>query len=139
MISVTSVTDRYILQPSLLNKHRQSLDWLSAAVLWKRELAFFQKLLDQYSSKSRSLEDKKKVDHFQSVITYYNGELIDTFMSRLRLHEKKLAEMLQSKDESKIDYFKEHEALMSELEALSSQFKEYKEEFFAFIEKLFNY
>lgn len=135
MISVTSVTDKYILQPSLLSKHKQSLDWLSAAVLWKRELAFFQILLDQYASKFKSLDDKKKIDHFQSVIIYYKGELIDTFMSRLRLHEKKLAEMLESNDESKIDYFKEHEALMAELESLSMQFKEYKEEFFSFIEK----
>jgi hypothetical protein len=135
MISVTSVTDKYILQPSLLNKHRKSLEWLSAAILWKRELAFFQKLLDQYSPKFKSVDEKKQIDHFQSIITYYNGELIDTFASRLRLHEKKLAEMLESRDESKTEYFKEHDVLMGELESLSTQFTEYKEEFFAFIEK----
>lgn len=135
MVSVTSVTDKYILQPSLLNKHRKSLEWLSAAVLWKRELFFFQKLLDQYSSKFTSVEDKNRMDHFQSLITYYNSELIDTFTSRLRQHEKKLAEMFESRDESKTAYFNEHEVLMAELEALNSQFTEYKEEFFAFIEK----
>ena len=135
MISVTSTTDNYILQPSLLNKHGKSLEWLSATVLWKRELSFFQKLLDQYSPKFTSIEDKKRIDHFQSLITYYNGELIDTFASRLRHHEKKLAEMFESKDESKIEYFKEHELLMAQLETLSSQFAEYKEEFFVFIER----
>lgn len=46
MVSVTSTTDNYILQPGLLSKHRQTLDWLSSAVLWKKELALFQKLLD---------------------------------------------------------------------------------------------
>jgi hypothetical protein len=135
MISVTSVTDKYALQPTLLSKHRKSLEWLSAAVLWKRELSFFQKLLDQYASNFTSVEDKKRIDHFQSLITYYNGELIDTFTSRLRQNEKKLAEMLESRDESKTGYFKEHEGLMAELEALSTQFTEYKEEFFAFIER----
>lgn len=135
MISVTSVTDRYILQPALLSKHRQTLEWLSAAVLWKRELAFFQKLLDQYSPTLTAVEDKKKIDHFQNLIIYYNGELIDSLASRLRQHEKKLAEMLESKDESKIEYFKEHETLMAELEALGRQFNEYKEELFGFIEK----
>lgn len=37
MISVTSVTDNYILQPTLLNKHKKTLEWLSTAVLWKSE------------------------------------------------------------------------------------------------------
>ena len=103
MISVTSVTDKYILQPSLLSKHRKSLEWLSSAILWKRELAFFQKLLGQYSSEFTSVEDKKKIDHFQNLITYYGSELIPAFTSRIRVHEKKLAEMLESRDETKIE------------------------------------
>lgn len=135
MISVTSVTDKYIIQPSLLGKHKKSLEWLSAAVLWKRELSFFQKLLDQNSAKFTSVDDKKKMDHFQNLITYYNSELIDTFTSRIRQHEKKLAEMLESRNELKIEYFREHDVLMAELESLNTQFTEYKEEFFAFIEK----
>jgi len=135
MISVASVTDKYILQPSLLSKHRKSLEWLSAATLWKRELAFFQKLLSQYSSKLTSVDDKKKIDHFQSLITYYGSELIPSFTSRIRVHEKKLAEMLESRDESKTEYLKEHDLLMSELEALDTQFLQYKGEFFAFAEE----
>src|SRR5688572_12153592 len=135
MISVTSITDKYILQPSLLSKHRKSLDWLSAAILWKRELAFFQKLLGQYSSEFTSVEDKKKIDHFQSLITYYGGELIPALTSRIRVHEKKLSEMLELKDETRTEYFKEHDALMNELEALDAQLLQYKEDFFAFIEQ----
>ena len=135
MISVTSTTDKYILQPSVLNKHKESLQWLSAAVLWKRELAFFQKLLDQYAPKFTAIDDKKKIDHFQNVIIYYKGELIDTMTGKLRLHEKKLAEMLEAHDETKTEYFKEHDALMGEFESLSQQFTQYKDELFAFIEK----
>jgi hypothetical protein len=135
MISVTSVTDKYILQPTLLNKHKKTLGWLSAAVLWKMELAFFQKLLDQYASKFTTVDDKKKIDHFQHLITYYNGELINTLTSSLRLHEKKLAEMLEFRDESKTEYFTEHEILMNELEAFNNQFNEYKENLFGFVEK----
>lgn len=135
MISVTSVTDRYILQPSVISKHKKSLEWLSATVLWKRELAFFQKLLDQFSSNFTSAEDKKTISHFQSLITYYNAEVIDAFATRLRLHEKRLAEMLEARDESNTVYYKEHESLMAELENLNVQFTEYKEEFFAFIER----
>jgi hypothetical protein len=105
-------------------------------VLWKRELAFFQKLLDQYAAKFSTTEDKKKLDHFQNLIIYYRGELIDSLSTRLRLHEKKLAEMLESRDETKTEYFKEHGGLMNELEALNTQFVQYKEELFEFIEKV---
>jgi hypothetical protein len=136
MISVTSITDSYILQPTLLAKHHRTLGWLSAAVLWKRELSFFQKLLDQYAPKFSALDDKKKIDHFQNLIIYYKCELIDALTSRLRQHEKKLAEMFETKDETKVDYFKEHEDLMGELESFSTQFTQNKEELFAFIEKV---
>lgn len=136
MVSVTSVTNNYILQPTLLGKHKKTLEWLSAAVLWKRELAFFQKLLDQYAPKCSAAEDKKKLDHFQNVIIYYKCELIDTLTARLRLHEKNLAEMLESRDETKIDYIREHEGLMTELESLNTQFIQNREELFSFIEKI---
>lgn len=135
MISITSAVGKYILQPSLLNNHKKTLEWLSAAVLWKRELVFFQKLLDLYASNLTSKDEKKMIDRFQNFIIYYRDELIDSLTSRLRQHEKKLAEMLESGDETKTEYFKEHEGLMDELEALNTQFTQNKEEFFAFIEK----
>lgn len=136
MISVTSVTSKYILQPSLINKHQVTLEWLSAAVLWKRELVFFQKLLDQYAPKYTATEEKKQISHFQNVIIYYNAELIDALTARLRLHEKKLAEMLETRDETKTEYFKEHDGLMAELESLNNHFLQLKEELFSFIEKV---
>jgi hypothetical protein len=135
MISVTSVADNYILQTTLLNKHKETLEWLSAAVLWKRELAFFQKLLDEYAPKLSTQDDKKKIDHFQNVIIYYKCELIEALSAKLRLHEKKLAEMLESRSETRTEYFKEHEGLMNELETLTTQFLQNKEELFKFIEK----
>ncbi|MBL6448783.1 hypothetical protein JMN32_20895 [Fulvivirga sp. 29W222] len=136
MISVTSATDKYIVQPSLLDKHRKTLEWLSATLLWKQELAFFQKLLDQNASKFTEIEDKKQIDHFQNLIIYYSGELIDTLRSKLRDHEKQLAGMLGARNESRIEYFKEHNEIMNELEAFNKSFIEYKEDFFHFIERV---
>ena len=43
--------------------------------------------------------------------------------------------MLKTRNESQTEYFREHDGLMEELESLNAQFKEYKEEFFAFIEQ----
>ena len=134
MISVTSVTNDYIIQPSLIEKHRRTLNWLSSTVLWQREFNFFQKILDQSAPKFSRIEDKKKIDHFQNLIIYYNGELIGELRKKLRDHEHRLADMLQTKDERKTEYFKEHDALMLELESFSNSFAEYKEEFFEFIE-----
>lgn len=136
MISATSITNQFALQPTLLAKHKKTLEWLSAAVLWKRELAFFQKLLSQYASKFSKQEDKAKIDHFQSIILYYNGELIDALCSNLRLHEKHLASMLETKNESNTEYFKEHAELMNELESANTQLTQYKEELYNFVEKV---
>ena len=135
MISAISVTDKYILQPTLIGKHKKTLEWLSATVLWKRELTFFQNLLDQFARKFQEIEDKQKIGHFQNLIIYYNGELVDSLASKLRLHEKKLAEMLEFRDESKTAYFSEHEGLMNELESASNQFTQIKDDLFTFIEK----
>jgi hypothetical protein len=136
MISVTSVTDRYALQPGVMIKHKKALEWLSSTVLWKREFNFFQKLLDQYGTRFSSADDKKKIGHFQSIITYYGGELIDSYAAKLREHESRLAQALENHDETRIEYFKEHDALMGELESLQSQIVQYKEDFFHFIEKV---
>jgi hypothetical protein len=96
MISVLGTTNKYILQPSLMEMHHQSLEWLSYSVLWKRELHFFQKLLDLYANRFTELEDKKKIDHFQHIITYYQGEVVDGLRKKLKNNEHRLAEMLQT-------------------------------------------
>ncbi|GIV36292.1 MAG: hypothetical protein KatS3mg032_0671 [Cyclobacteriaceae bacterium] len=50
MISVTSQAFDYILQPALITMHRETRSWQSAATLWKRELVFFQKILEQHNT-----------------------------------------------------------------------------------------
>ncbi len=136
MISVLSTTSNYILQPSLVEMHKKSLEWLSATVLWKRELKFFQQLLDNQAPKFSSVDDKKKIDHFQNLLIYYSGELVDELSSKLRKHESNLARMLQQKNESDTAYFKEHQGLMIELQSFSESFQSYRHEFFDFIEQV---
>jgi hypothetical protein len=135
MISAISTTGKYILQFTLLNKHQKTVEWLSSAVLWKWELAFFQKLLDRYATRFSIKDEKKQIDHFQSIITYYKSDLIDSLTTRLRSHEKNLAEMLLSLDETKMQYFKEHDELVNALESLRTQLNNYKTDLYAFIEK----
>lgn len=136
MISVIGTSGKYILQPSLVSMHHQSLEWLSASALWKRELSFFQKLLDQNSSRATSLDLKKEMDHFQNIIIYYGGEVVDALRKKIRDHEKDLADMLQSLNESDTKYFKEHEQVMSDLTTFSKTYDQFRHELFAFIERL---
>jgi hypothetical protein len=136
MISVTGVTGRYILQPSLVSMHQQSLEWLSASALWKRELSFFQKLLDQYSANARSTDQKKEIDHFQHIVTYYGGEVVDSLRKKIREHESDLANMLQSMNESDTQYFKDHERVISEIATFSKTYDQFRHEFFGFMERM---
>jgi len=135
MISVLGTTNKYILQPSLIGMHRESLEWLSATALWKREIGFFQKLLDEHAPKRSDEAFKMQVDHFQNLITYYGGELIDVFRKKLRDHESRLAHMLQELRESDTEYFKEHESLMDELSTFEKAFNGFKHHLYDFIEK----
>jgi hypothetical protein len=135
MISVLSSTGKYILEPSLMDMHHSSLEWLSTTVLWKQEVGFFQKLLDSCVAKGTTTDDKKKVSHFQNVITYYGGELIDSLRKKIKLHEHKLADMMQELKGSDKEYYEEHGTLMEELSAFMKTFNSFKSEFFSFIDK----
>ena len=137
METLATPTGNFVLQPSLIGMHRESVVWLSATDLWKRELNFFQKLLDQHAPKVNSVESKKEIDHYQNLITYYDGELVDVLHKKLRKHESRLAKMLQEPKESDIEYFNEHNGIMDEASSFQRVFTEFKHGFFAFIENGF--
>ena len=126
MISVTGGTNQYILQPGLVEKHKKTLDWLSQTILWKTQLNVFQKLLDALST--TELEEKKELDHFQNLVTYYSGEVVDEIRKKLRSHENRLAEMLKTNAEWEVGYFREHDALMEEAEAIKKRLVEIRNE-----------
>jgi hypothetical protein len=135
MISVLSTTNKYILQPSLLDMHQHSREWLSVTDFWKKEIDFFQKLLTSKSSFFTTAEDKQKIGHFQSLITYYNTEVVNNLARKLRDHENGLADMLKSLNESDTRYFQEHKGLMEELSVFGRSFNLLKQELFTFIEQ----
>ena len=135
MISVLSTTSKYILQPSLISMHRQSMAWLSATELWKKELQFFQKLLDLNAARFESKDDKIRQDHFQNLILYYRVEVIEEIRKSLKSHEASLAQMLQKENESDVQYFSDHQSLIDKAEAFENSFSEFKQDFYFFIEK----
>lgn len=134
MISVTGITGKYILQPQLLEKHAEALQWLSASMLWKSEVTVFQKILDERAPLLSAKEDKKRIDHFQNLILYYKGEVIDSIRKKIRDHETRLARMLEAENESDTQYYKEHHTIMDEASTFSTVFSQFRNEFLNFIE-----
>jgi len=135
MISVLGTTNKYILQNSLVDMHQQTQIWMSAADFWKRELSFFQKMLDRHAPHGQGLPFKQQVDHFQNLITYYQGEVIDAIRKQLRQHEHHLANMLKENKEADTTYFKEHEPIIVAAASFEKSFLDFKHEFYSFLEK----
>lgn len=126
---------------TLAEQHLKSLlynsnEWKSEVEMWKQELKFFQKLLDKYASKMTTVEQKQKMDHFQNLIIYYDGELLDFFKQKARRHAKYLAEHVENnRPLNKNEYNEKFGSVNTQLNAFSSEFRKYKKEFFQFMEK----
>lgn len=126
MNSATGMINHSVLQATLLEKHANTLAWLSATVLWKSELAFFQKQIDRLSALRLTIYDRRDVDYFQNLLLFYSVELIEDMRRKLRSHESKLARMLETNSEWETQYYKEHGALMEEAGELSQRFGKLK-------------
>jgi hypothetical protein len=130
-------SSEYLLEIGLEELHKESKVWASRIKLWKRELDFFQKLLDSNASKFESEEDKKAEDHFQNLIIYYNGELLDQFKQSVRRQEKQLGIMLTTNDYADESTFRrKHIQLKEEIDSFDDQFRKTKAEFFQLIESV---
>lgn len=136
MVSITGVTNKYILQPSLVEKHRKTLEVLAETIIWKVELKVMQKVLENVSLAASQVDDKKKMGHFQNLIMYYSGEVVIEIRKKMRAHEDKLAKMLEINAEWDIEYFKEHDVLMGDAEAVRTRLAEIKTELLVWIDKL---
>lgn len=138
MVTEIASTGKSILQPGIVDMHAASQEWRSALKLWKREVQFFQKLLDQHTSQISGLEIKKQVDHFQHLITYYGGELIPVLRRKLHQQEKHFACMPKESDENETANYYEHKALIEELEAFRKTFYQFKHAYIEFMEHGFS-
>jgi hypothetical protein len=137
MVSVTGITENHILKPSLEEKHKETLNWLSFIKLWQKELTFFQTILDGTAQYFHAAEDKKKLSRFQNLFMYYHAELLLEMRTKLKNHESNLAKIFTSNMVVNDNpYYIEHEPLMTEMGEFSKHFKELKNEFFTFIERI---
>ena len=139
MEQLTNAGSDYLLEIGIEELHKDSKVWMSRIELWKRELLFFQKLLDSYSTKFDNPEDKKAEGHFQNLIIYYSGELLDEYKQAVSRQEKRLAELVSVDNPDQVDQaeFRNHQIRLKEkVDSFDREFRKYKHDFFAFIEKV---
>lgn len=136
METIKLADDNHLLEEGLEVLHHESQHWSSEIKLWKIELSFFQKLLDKNSQKFTSIDEKKRMSHFQNLIIYYDGEVLDRFVQNIRKHEQYLAnEMAESGKLDDAKYRKIHREVGSHVASFRVEFNVYKNGFFDFIEK----
>ena len=134
MISHTGATGKYIMQPALLKKHTTTLQWLSTSIQWKSELLTFQKMLDERSPLFSSAEEIKKLSEFQNLIIYYQGEVVHDLRKKIRALETRLSNMLESGNELHMQYYKEHDGIIDQLQNFSVVFNTFRNELFEFMQ-----
>lgn len=124
----------FLAKRSIEDLHYSSRQWLFNIEFWRQELDFFQSLLDQFVSKAELVDHKKQIDHFQHLITYYKGELLDEFHQKTRRHEKMLRGMLNSEITDQNEAFREkHNILFDQIVSFDNQFKQHKLDFYEFM------
>ena len=126
--------------PQLLSAeslYRNSLEWQLEVALWKQELRFFQKMLDINAQHCRTPQQKKKLGHFQNLIIYYDGELLDQFKQQTRRSSKYLAQHAENDSELDHDIYQQRfGGLGGQLAAFASEYRTYKKDFFHFMEEV---
>ncbi|MBA9079220.1 hypothetical protein [Rufibacter quisquiliarum] len=125
-----------LLETSISHLHQESKNWVQEIELWRNEFSFFQKLLESIAPKAHAVEDKKQIDHFQHLITYFQGELLDQFAHDVRLHENYL-QKLGREDSSFQDqpYREQHQKQKEQLAAFALDYRQYRQELFQFAEQ----
>ena len=136
MKNLSPATSNYLLEVSLENLHQESRTWLSEIEFWKIELSFYQKLLEKVAVKLTNVEEKKKTDHFQNLIIYFQGELLDQYQHDIREHEKYLNNMIQEKIPLNEQLYREvHKNFEHQIKSFGSDLKQFKKDLFSFAEK----
>lgn len=132
-----STSTNYLLQRSLQDLHRRTLEWESNISFWKQELQFFKKLINVYGSQLHLREQIHERDHFTMLLDYYSGELMDSLSKKIHDHEdhlRPLTKNVNSQDEN--EYRAEHRALEKQMKAIEREFLCYKSELFSLVEKV---
>ncbi|MDN5201795.1 hypothetical protein QQ008_10490 [Fulvivirgaceae bacterium BMA10] len=127
----------FLKERNLEDLHYSSKQWLFNIDFWRQELNFFQNLLDTQAKHVTTVDQKKQIDHFQNLIIYYQGELLDEFHQKVRRHEKRLKNLLiNNESPTDLSYRENHNLLFDQIISFDNQFKKYKLELYSFMSQV---
>ncbi|QHL86025.1 hypothetical protein GU926_00620 [Nibribacter ruber] len=136
MDTLTSTSGHLLLSIGLQDLHQESVGWLQDIAFWKTEISFFQKLLEQVNIRVHDLEDKKRIDHFQSLLLYFKGELLDQYRHDLRDHERYLMHLIQNRAQIEEEHYREvHQGFQNQIRAFEADFKQFRLSLYHLAEK----
>jgi hypothetical protein len=121
-MDLKATTTEFLLREGLMDLHKTSRQWVSEVDLWKLELDFFQKLLDSNARKVTTYMGKKTIGHLQTLITYYQGELLDEFAKAVRKHEKYLNRIIVGEDSEDESYRVKHDIIDDKINSFREGF-----------------
>ena len=127
----------FLLEVSMEDLHKDVATWLSDIHFWRVELSFFQKLVEKIAIKTTSIEDKQRVSHFQNLIIYYQGEVLDQLKHGVHAHEVYLKSLLEKDDTVNDQSYREtHQKLAGQVQSFAHAMKFYKTDLFNFSERV---
>lgn len=126
-----NTNEKHTSQSELIEKHTETVDWLSSSILWKSELQNFQGMLEDRALHAVTKTGKVDADHFYLMILHYLTE-IEKLRNKLRNHETRLGKLLDSKYKPNHNSDEEHEGLMSTLESFSKTYNQFRKDFLQF-------
>ncbi|MEQ9440886.1 MAG: hypothetical protein RIG62_17700 [Cyclobacteriaceae bacterium] len=136
MDQMSSESQKLSMERNIEEMYHNSLEWQSEVSLWKQELKFFQKMLDTYTGKCLSVEQKQRLSHLQNLLIYYDGELLDQFKQQSRRHAKYLAHHMEEDSLDQNEYQQKFGGMSGHLSAFASEYRRYKKDFFTLMETL---
>lgn len=135
--SLPTPSSGYLLEESLKDLHQKTLEWESSLEFWKRELAFFKKLMDDYGRDLHMRNQIEEREHFKQLLSYYTDGLMNSLTIRIRQHEASLKQLLNAKDkQDETSYRLDHKTLEFQISTFQKEFQSYKHELYSLIEKV---
>ncbi|TPE46259.1 hypothetical protein [Pontibacter mangrovi] len=137
MKSISYPNPDHLLEVSLEQLHTESNNWLSEIALWRVELNFFQRLLDSIVGQHPGGQAKQRISHFENLLYYFRGELLDQLEHDVREHEQYLAYQLDMRAPFNEQVYRQvHKKYERQVKAFEQDFKEYKKDLYRFAGRL---
>ena len=125
-----------LLEISLEDLHRNTIDWIQSIDFWRFELGFAQKLVDQVNARTRTVDDKKRIDHFQNLIIYYRSQLLPELEEDLVRHEGYLKQLIQDRVHYNDQMYRDvHKKFEDQVTSFDQNFRAFKRDLYHFSEQ----